>query len=186
MKIVWYGQGCFQIILKGKGQSTIIVINPFDSKVKLGAPWKKADILLVTQEAERAEDIKKGQKEPFLIRGPGEYEIKGVFIQGIVVSCQANKGREGKKNTIFVIRAEGVRFCYLGDFSGGELEPKQLDKIGNVDILTVPVKGVPAINTKQALKIISQIEPRIVLPTHYQAPGTKRKQGALYEFLKAF
>ena len=187
MKIIWYGQGCFQIVLKGERKSRIaVVIDPFDSGVKLKAPWKKADALLVTQQSEESEEIKSAQGQPFLIIGPGEYEIKSVFIQGIAVSCKGLKDRKQKEGTIFTIRAENIQLCHLGAFCQGELTLQQLDKIGDVDILMIPIGGVSGINTRQVLKIISQIEPRIVIPMHYQIPGPRTRQKTLDEFLKAF
>lgn len=187
MKIIWYGQGCFQMVLKGEGKSRItVVIDPFDSRVKLKAPWKKADVLLITQQGEESGEIKSAQAQPFLIIGPGEYEIKSIFIQGIAVPCEEHKDQKQKGSTIFTMRAEGMQLCHLGAFCQGELTLQQLDKIGDVDVLMIPIGGVSGINKRQVLKIISQIEPRIVIPMHYQIPGPRTRQKTLDEFLKAF
>jgi len=186
MRITWYGQGCFQIVAKGNEQpQTSIIINPFDEEIELKSPWKKADVLLFTQKGDN-NVLKDKQKQTFLIDGPGEYEIKGVFFQGITIS--SGKGESGKdlSSMIFTIRTEDIQLCYLGPLSLKELTPEQLNDIGDVSVLMVPTGGVSVLDPKQALKIVSQIEPRIVIPMYYQIPGLKKKKETLGDFLKAF
>jgi len=188
MKITWYGQGCFQIILKEREQPQIsIVVNPFDKEMKLKSPWSKADVLLISQKQGAKGELKNSKNNPFLINWPGEYEIKGVFVQGIAIPCEKDK-ELGKcqDSTIFTIKAEGLEICYLGPFSLKELTTKQLDDIGDIDILMVPTGGLSVLDSKQAMKIISQIEPKIVVPMYYQISGLKNKRETLKDFLKAF
>lgn len=132
MHIIWHGQTCFQIIAsRRRGEQVKIIIDPL-RKIE-------ADIVLLTQENYPPTNA-------FLIAGPGEYEVKGIFIQGIPTSSN---------NTIYTIDAEEMRLCHLGNLAQKELTPGELDKMGNIDILLVPAS---------APKIVSQVEPRIAIP----------------------
>ncbi len=185
MHIIWHGQSCFQIIAaKSKGEQVSIVIDPFDETTGLRVPSLTADILLITHEHHDHNNKKAVAGSPFLIDGPGEYERKGVFIEGIPAFHDDKTGKERGQNTIYTIEAEEMRVCHLGDLGQKELSPEQLEKIGEIDILMVPVGGVFTIDVKEAGKIISQIEPRIVIPMHYHIPKLKIKLDGVDKFLK--
>ena len=204
MQIIWHGQSCFQIISNlGKGNNINIVIDPFSEDIGLRLPKLEADILLVTHKHQDHNNTKAISGAPFLIDGPGEYEAKGVFIQGIpsfMIPAERdemkkrtqfssphdeNLGKERGESTIYTIETEGLRLCHLGDFGQKELSSEQLDKIGEIDILLIPVGGVYTISAKEAVRVMSQIEPSIVIPMHYQLPKLKLKLDGLDAFLKA-
>lgn len=133
----------------------------------------EADITLVTHEHEDHNNWKEIKGQAFLIKNPGEYEIKDVFIRGISSFHDDSQGKERGKNTIYIVEAEGLKVCHLGDLGQGELSASQVEKIGNIDILFVPVGGVYTIDAKAAAKIVRQIEPRMVVPMHYALPKLK-------------
>jgi len=84
MQIIWKGQSCFQIITsQGKNHQVNIIIDPFDESTGLRIPKLEADVLLVTHQHSDHNNVKAVAGNPFLIDGPGEYELRGVFIQGI-------------------------------------------------------------------------------------------------------
>ena len=140
-KIYWAGQSCFQIeVSNSRDHSADIIIDPLKEE--------KADILLL---ASKGSKVKTTKGESFLIDGPGEYEVKGVFVQGISSS----------QNTIFVIEAEGMRFCHLGDLGQKELTDEQLEKIGQIEVLMISAGD-------EAQKIIGQIDPKVVIPMNYE------------------
>ena len=140
-KIYWAGQSCFQIsVSNSRDHSADIVIDPLKEE--------KADVLLLSNKDNK---IKTTKGESFLIEGPGEYEVKEVFIQGIASS----------QDTIYVLEAEEIRFCYLGDLGQKELTDEQLERIGQVDILMIFAGD-------DVQKIIGQIEPKIVIPMGYE------------------
>jgi len=139
-KITWAGQSCFQIsVSTSKDHSADIVIDPLKEE--------KADILLL---AKKDNKIKTTKGESFIVEGPGEYEVKEVFIQGIPSS----------NNTIYVLEAEEIRFCHFGDSGQKELTDEQLEKIGQVDVLMISA-------VDEAQRIINQIEPKMVIPMDY-------------------
>jgi len=160
------------------------VINPFSEGIGLKLPKLQADILLISHQHEDHNNIKAVSGNPFLIKSGGEYEIKKVFIQGIPAFHDNVQGRERGENTIFTIESEGMRLCHLGDLGQKELTEDQLEKIGDVDILMIPVGGIYTINSKEAAKIMFQIEPKITIPMYYKIPKLKVKLDSLNEFLK--
>ena len=186
MQISWKGQACFHITAQqakqGQGK---LVIDPYDpSFVGLRMSSLEADIVLTTHDHEDHNYIKGVKGEPFAITGPGEYEIKDVSIQGIPSFHDEKEGKERGNNTIYVIEAEGIKLCHLGDLGQIELTADQISKVGNVDILFVPVGGVYTIDARVAAKIVHQIEPRVVIPMHYLLPGLKFKLDKVDEFVK--
>lgn len=183
MNIIWHGQSCFQIVSSQSknGQATII-IDPFDESLGLKAPKIEADILLMTRKDYEHNGSKNIAGNPFIIDGPGEYETKEIFIQGIYVPPSE---KEKIINTIYTIEAEEIKICHLGFFSQKELTDEQVEKIGETDILMIPVGGNDVISPKEAIKIMSQIEPKITIPMYYQIPKLKAKLDGVDKFLKA-
>lgn len=186
MQINWRGQSCFEITAAGKnnGEKVNIVIDPFDESIGLKLPSLEADILLVTHDHSDHNNIKAvkssssqvsdkfGRTGPFLINGPGEYEVKGVFIQGISVYHDKVFGKERGRCAIYTIEAEDIRVCHLADI-GQDLTDELIEKIGNVDVLMIPIGGVFTIDARQAVKMMSEIEPKIIIPMHYDLPAGK-------------
>lgn len=185
-KITWAGQSCFQIsVSNSKDHQATIVIDPFDEKIGLGSPNFSADILLVTHNHTDHNNINAVKGSPFIIESPGEYEVRGVFVQGIDSFHDDSEGEQRGKNTIYTIEAEDMRFCHLGDFGQKQLTDEQLEQIGKVDILMIPVGGTFTIDGHEAAKVIGQIEPKIVVPMHYQLPKLKIELDGVEKFLKA-
>ncbi len=185
-KIVWAGQSCFQItVSNGKDHEAVIAIDPFNEKIGLKVPSFSADILLVSHTHHDHNNISAIKGNPFVIESPGEYEVKGVFVQGIDSFHDDVAGKERGKNTIYTIEAEDIRFCHLGDFGQKQLTDEQLDKIGQIDILMIPVGGTFTIDSSEANKVIGQIEPKIVVPMHYALPKLKVQLDGVDAFLKA-
>jgi len=205
MQIIWHGQSCFQILAnRNKGEQISIVIDPFSEEIGLRIPKLEANILLITHSHPDHNNIKAvsaptGASPIFLIDGPGEYEVKNVFLGGIASfhdNCQGKTtpthlppwlppGPLGE-NTIYKIEVEDLKICHLGDFGQKELTEEQLEKIGEVDILMIPVGGIYTISAKEAPKIMEQLEPKITIPMHYAIPKLKIKLDPLDKFLKTF
>jgi len=185
MIITWYGQACFEIAAKNRENGdTVIIIDPFSEETGLKAPKLTADVLLISHAHFDHNNVKAVSGEYFLINSPGEYEIKEVFIQGIPAFHDNQNGKERGEVIIYKIEAEGIKICHLSDLGQKELTSEQLEQIGDVDILLIPVGGKFTIDAKDASEIISQIEPRIVIPMHYRLPNQKIEIDGVDRFLK--
>jgi len=183
-KIYWAGQSCFQISLSNsKDNSAEVVIDPY-SDIGLKLPRLSADIVMVTHDHPDHNNIGAVAGSPFVIQGPGEYEIKEVFIRGIPSFHDDKEGKERGSNTIYIFESENMKFCHLGDLGQSQLSDEQMEKIDSVDVLMIPIGGVYTISANAAQKIISQIEPKIVIPMHYKIPGLKVELDELSKFLK--
>ncbi len=183
MEITYLGHSSFRI----KGKDNFLVTDPFeDAAVGFQFPKVEADIVTVSHDHPDHNAVKKVSGNPFVIAGPGEYEIKGVSVFGIGSFHDAKKGKERGPNTIYLIEMDGVRICHLGDL-GESLSDKQLEEINGVDILMVPVGGVWTISPEQALAVVAAIEPNVILPMHYKVAGMSQemaKMASLQDFLK--
>ena len=187
MKISWYGQSLFHISSRTKKSQVSISINPFEKEVGLKTPILKADILLSGDKENH--NLKNIKNDYFLIDNPGEYEVKGVFIEGIPTFNFKNEKEEESErsfdgNTIYTIEVDGIKVCHLGNIKQKELKEDQLERIGMVDILMVPVGGEDTLTAKEAIGIIGQIEPGIIIPMQYAVPKLKIKLDKVDDFLK--
>ncbi len=180
MVIQWYGQACFKIT---SGELTI-AIDPFDKQIGLTPPRFKSDLLLVTHSHPDHANIETIQGEPFLINGPGEYDVKGVNIRGIESFHDKQKGKERGLNSIYIIELEDITVCHLGDFGEGKLRSELREQISQVDILMVPVGGIYTIDAEEAAEVVSELEPKLVIPMHYHVQGLKLKLDPVEKFLE--
>lgn len=185
MNISWYGQSFFELVVKGDEKESVrIAIDPFSEKIGIKPPKIEADVLLITHQHSDHNNKETIKSEPFVIENPGEYETKGVFVQGIEGFHDNVEGKEKGKITIYTIEAEGIRICHLGDLGQKELTVEQLEEIGEIDILMVPVGGKYTIDAKTAANIIGQIEPRMIIPMHYTISGVSVDIDGVGSFLK--
>ena len=183
MIITWYGQACFKIQSGDKA----LVLDPFEKSVGLMPPSIQADILFVTHEHFDHNNIKAIKGDYFLINGPGEYEVKGIKAKGIASYHDNEEGAKRGLNTLYLIEVEGIHILHCGDLGQDLLDDKQLEEIGSVDILMIPTGGFFTIDAKQAVGVINQIEPKIVIPMHYKIPKLSILElDGVDKFLKEF
>ncbi len=161
----------------------VIAFNPISKDSSLKASRFGADIVLSSlnhPDMNGIEQVTFGEKKPFVINGPGEYEVKGVFIKGL--SSVSEYGDEGKRiNTIYTVTLEGMNICFLGAVNTGELSSEADEAIDEVDVLFVPIGGGGVLEPSQAYKLAVYTEPKIIIPIHYGDIGNK---DALKIFLK--
>lgn len=162
-----------------------MLFDPFDP-VKLGLklPKLSADIVAVTHDHFDHNYVAGVSGEYFLINGPGEYEVKQTFIYGLPGFHDNNQGADRGRITMYLLESEGMSLAHLGDLGQTELTQEQLEHLEGVDILLLPVGGVYTINAKQAAAIVSQIDPRIIIPIHYRLPGLKENFDPVDKFIQ--
>ncbi len=178
MNINWYGQTCLRVLTQENKNNINILIDPFQEAPGFRTPKLEADIFMLTFKLKPSE-IAALEKNGFVISGPGEYNIKEIYFQGI----QA-KNKKNEDVFVYVIEAEGLRLCHMGKFGQSELLSEQIEKIGDIDILAIPIGGEDALNSTEAIKIMSQIEPKIIIPIYYKIPKLNVKLDKLENFLK--
>lgn len=174
MNIQYYGHSCFKLSTKpaGRGQEELVIFfDPFDKKIGLRPPQGQADIILTSHghyDHNNTESIKGNFR---VINIPGEYSLLGINIIGIDSYHDPEKGALRGRNTIFLLESEDIKVCHLGDL-GTELNAKQMEEIGDVDVLMIPIGGNYTIDAKKAVEIIKKIEPKVVIPMHYKIEGS--------------
>lgn len=155
-----------------RGKQASLVTDPYDSAT-IGLKFPKnidADIVTISHDHPDHSNTGAVIGTPFVVRGPGEYEIKGVSVIGVSTFHDAEEGKSRGKNTVYRIEMDGVRFAHLGDL-GHQLNSQQLDVLDGIDVLFVPVGGFYTVDAKVAVAIVADIEPKIVIPMHYQRAG---------------
>ena len=179
MEITWYGHSCFRV----RAKEGVVVTDPFDKSIGYSLPRMPADIVTISHDHPGHNNAAAVKGEPHVIAGPGEYEIKGIFVFGIPTFHDKRKGRDRGRNTVYLIEAENLSVCHLGDLGHVPLQA-QVEQLGEVDILLVPVGGTSTLNPATAVEVINLIEPRIVIPMHYRTPYVKIKLDPVDAFLK--
>lgn len=184
MIITHIGHSCFKI----QGGKAILITDPFDSSIGLKMPKIQADIVTVSHDhydhanTQRIVGVSE-QEEPFVIKGPGEYEIKEVVILGIGSFHDNQKGKVRGTNTIYLIEIDGLKLVHLGDL-GHLLEEEHLEKLGEVDVLFIPVGGGFTLDYRKAVEVVEQVEPKIVIPMHYKTPDLNLDIDKIDKFLR--
>lgn len=170
MDISYLGHSSFRM----RSKSTYVVTDPYDSaKVGLKMPKVTANIVTVSHDHFDHNYLANVKDYKRIVAGPGEYEIMDVSILGYASYHDDKKGEDRGKNTIYVFEMEGLRVCHLGDL-GHTLKDQAVDKIGDIDVLMIPVGGEYTIGSSEALEIVRAIEPNIIIPMHYFQKGMKK------------
>ena len=184
MIITYHGVDFFKVTFG----DTTIAVNPISKDSKFKNTRFGSDITLVSlnsPEHNGSDTTSRGEKESFLINGPGEYEVLGVFIKGFLSKssyppAQAGGGSE-HLNTIYTVSLEGMNLCFLGALSQKDLTAEAKEAIDGVDILFVPIGGDGVLDPAVAHKLAVQFEPKLIIPSHFGEVGDKN---ALKVFLK--
>jgi len=182
MKIRYLGHSCFLL----KTKSANVLIDPYDPKVTgLKLSPQQADVLLISHEHADHNYRTAAKGEYFEINGPGEYQVKDVVVVGIPVKHDTKDGAERGFVTMYLIRVEGVKILFCADLGHG-LDSETVDAVNGVDILLVPVGGVYTIDAKGAVEVVKAIDPRIIIPMHYQTQDLKlsQKLASVEDFVK--
>ncbi len=169
MQITWYGHSCFRL----RGRAGTVVTDPFSGQIGYGLPRLRADIVTVSHDHPDHANLKAVKGQPRVISGPGEYEIKGIFVIGIPTHYEDTRTQSGIRNTVYVFDMEGITVCHLGDMRRVPTQ-SQVEELSEVDVLLIPVGGSSTLGAAKASEVISLLEPRIVIPMHY---GTEHLRG---------
>lgn len=163
MEVTYLGHSAFLL----KHKDVKLVCDPFDGEVGFKLPKVEANIVTISHDHfdHNAAGLISGA--PMVIKGPGEYEVKGVTILGFSTFHDDKQGKERGNNTIYSIRMDEINLCHLGDL-GHTLSDDQVRRLGEVDVLMVPTGGVFSLDPETAWKVVEQINPYIVIPMHFK------------------
>lgn len=176
LDITYLGAGSVKL----SGKSITVVTDPFGEDAGLGKLNAKADVVtLSTLEGLGA------VQASMVIDGPGEYEVKGAMIQGVPAQLHIDE-ESTRQGTVYSVFIDGVNVVSTGNIAG-KLDNKQIEELGNVDVLIVPVGGHGlTMDAESAAAVVAQLEPSYVVPVHYDDGKTKypMPQDSVDVFLK--
>lgn len=178
MEITWYGRSCFR--LRGRGAS--VVTDPFSPEMGYRLPRMSASLVTVSNDDEEHNYTRIVRDRPYLIQGPGEYEVGGIFVIGVRTYPEDKRGAENGKNTAYLIEFEEIAICHLGDL-GHLPTQEQIEELDGIDILMIPVGGRDVLTSARAAEVVSMLEPRLVIPMRYRIPDMDREMATVTRFL---
>lgn len=158
----------------GQGEM-VLAFNPVSKDSKSGVSAKfGADIALITtnhSDYNGLEQLSHGERVPFAVTGPGDYEVKEIFIKGVMSNSLLNNKKH--INTIYTLAVDGISVVFLGALSDTEFSKETREAIDGPDILFVPVGGNGLLDAKSSAKLASSLEPKIIIPIDYDATSLK-------------
>ncbi len=172
MVITHHGGQCFKVTF---GDLTV-VFDPISKKGTLPAVRFGADLALVSRNHPNMnglEEVSFNGKEPFAITGPGEYEHSGVTVQGFLTKSEyaLGNGQDSAVNTVYAVGLEGMTLVHLGALNDPMLSQEAREAIDEIDVLFLPVGGDGVLDAAKAAKLAVTLEPRIVIPMHWNGMG---------------
>ncbi len=177
MEITWYGLSCFRIVERGR---ITVVTDPFAESIGLPAPKLKGDVVTISHDVPGHNAVDTLKSDPRVLRGPGEYEIGGVFVTGVAL----HDVETGRQNVAYLIDFDGLTVLHLGDLAHVP-DQSAVEDLGQVNVLLIPVGGGNGLKAEQAAEVVGLIEPYFVVPMHYDQPGLRFELEPVDKFLKA-
>ena len=169
MRLKWLGHACFLLTLN---DGTRILTDPFDEKVGYEVPSVEADIVTCSHGHYDHAHTGVVKGDFFTVREPGTYNKNGIEILGVSTFHDEEGGAKRGANTVFKFMVDGVAVCHCGDL-GHVLSDEQINRLGKVDVLLVPVGGVYTLDAAGAAEVVKQLKPSVTVPMHYKTPDLK-------------
>ncbi len=180
MVITYHGGQCVKV----SSGDTTLVFDPISRNSTLSAVKFVADIALVSRnhpDMNGVSEVSTGNKKPFSIRGPGEYEYKNILIRGYLSHSMYGTNDKMAINTIYTVEIEGVTLVHLGALSDKELPREMRETINGIDVLFIPITGNGTLTAQDAYTLSMSLEPHIIIPLHKSSSGN---EDSLKHFLK--
>jgi L-ascorbate metabolism protein UlaG (beta-lactamase superfamily) len=179
LKIKWVGHSCF-LMTSDKGVK--VITDPFDEKVGYPLPDEEADIVTVSHNHYDHNNVNALKGDFTLFESSGKHSVKGVDIVGISTFHDDAGGAKRGSNIVFIFNIDGIKICHLGDL-GHMPNQKQLELIGAIDVLLIPVGGIYTLDYNQAAKVMNIIKPVVTIPMHYKTDVLSFKLDGVDRFL---
>lgn len=153
---------------------TTLAFNPISKDSKLKTSKFGADVAFISlnhTDMNGREQVAHGDRAPFVVDGPGEYEIAGIFARGY--QSQSHYGKEKKVNTVYFLKFEGMKLCFLGALDSKELPQEAKEMADDIDILFMPIGGEGVLEPSDAHSLAVKLEPKVIIPMHWDGVGIK-------------
>jgi L-ascorbate metabolism protein UlaG (beta-lactamase superfamily) len=175
MQIQYFGLSSFKITTK---EATVIT-DPFHKDSGLTPPRGAAEVLILADKNSKLYSSDSGiSGEHFDITDPGEYDVKGVTVTGIPLK------QEKGYVTVYLIESEDIKILNLTHINEFNMKEDEIEGLGDIDILILPVGGNTVMSASTAGKVVSEIEPKIVIPSHYKMKDLILDLDGIEKFVK--
>lgn len=181
MRIKWKGHACFFIECSGK----TIVTDPFADSYGYPPIREAADIITVSHDHNDHNAWQNLSGNPLVINQAGDFDLGEIVIKGVASYHDQNRGALRGQNIIYRIKSEGLTVVHLGDL-GHTLSPAQVESLGKIDVLLLPVGGTYTVDAEQAKQVLEQVAPPIVIPMHFKTAHIKLPIAPVEAFLSKF
>jgi L-ascorbate metabolism protein UlaG (beta-lactamase superfamily) len=179
VELTWLGHSCFRI----KGRDVTVLTDPYASSLGLTLGRQAAEIVTISHDSPHHSAVAAVGGSPRVLRGPGEYEIGGVMISGVATPGEKLPDGKHGRNTAFAIVIDDLTVCHLGDL-GKTLSAEQIETLKDPDVLLVPIGGSCTLAPAEVTEVVSQLEPKLVVPMHYALPGVNLQLEPLERFCR--
>lgn len=176
MVLNYYGLSFFR--MQGNQSDVSVVFDPFDQNSGWRLPKPSADLVLSSDPVAKPSSMSVKARDasaPFFITAPGEYEVKNVFVYGVY----------GDGCVLYVTGIDDITVAHFGTLKR-TLTEEELDALGRIDVLLLPVGGDTVLDPKTAIEVARQIEPRIIIPMMVKLAGITTALHPVEDFLKEY
>ncbi|MEW6447749.1 MAG: MBL fold metallo-hydrolase [Bacillota bacterium] len=182
MQIKWLGHACFLLTTR---EGVKVLTDPYDESIGYPLPPVAPDVVTVSHQHYDHNAVGSVKGSPAVLEGAGDHQAKGLTVRGVATFHDKNKGAQRGPNTVFIVEADGLKVCHLGDL-GHPLDTAKLGEIGPVDVLLTPVGGTYTVDADEAAALVKEMKPRIAVPMHYKTERLKINIAPVDNFLKHF
>jgi L-ascorbate metabolism protein UlaG (beta-lactamase superfamily) len=178
VELSWVGHSCFRL----RGRQATVITDPCARESGYSMGRVAAQVVTVSNPHPNHSAVDQIDGDPTIFDGPGEYEAHGVFVTG-VRTTPPHGGQDQVRNTAYIVDIDDVRVCHLGDLNNAPTSD-QIELMKDVGVLLVPVGGHCTIGAAEAVEVISQIEPKLVVPMHYATDTSRVELEDVQRFLR--
>lgn len=164
MDIIWYGHSCFRF----RNEGISVITDPFPDSIGLSIGQPDASIVTVSNHHPNHSYTAGVSDVSNIIDGPGEYDLQGVHLQGIVTPLPEGDESE-TRNIAYLIELAGITLLHLGD-AKSNFPTRRVEELVPVDVLLVPAGGMCTLELDQIVTVIQNLNPKLVIPMHYRHP----------------
>ncbi len=172
------GHACFRL----RSEDLVVVTDPYPGSVGLRPDSRTATVVTVSNSHPNHNNRLEVGGSPTIFDSPGEYEYSGIAARGVMTTLKEGQDQR-ERNVAYTIMMDNVNVCHLGDIAT-PLTTHQVEELQPVDILLAPAGGGCTLDLERILQLMQDLDPKIVIPMHYQIPGSTEPLGNLDAFLQ--